>query len=72
MRELEAARRLPPPRLAREIRSAAGVSQARMASELGVQRVTVARWENASRRPRGEHLVAYVALLTKLQRVANA
>ncbi|WP_345377384.1 helix-turn-helix transcriptional regulator [Frondihabitans cladoniiphilus] len=72
MKELEAARQLPPPRLAREIRAAAGVSQARMAETLGVQRVTVVRWENGTRRPRREHLVAYVALLQSLQRVSAA
>lgn len=70
--EVRAARRLPPPRLAREIRAAAGVSQARLASELGVQRVTVARWESGSRRPRGALLIRYLDLLEQLQQVSAA
>jgi DNA-binding transcriptional regulator YiaG len=53
--------------LARAIRQAAEVSQERMAGELGVHRVTVARWETGRRRPRGPLLHAYVALLDALQ-----
>lgn len=68
--EVQAARCLPPPRLAREIRAAAGVSQARLADELGVQRVTVARWETGARRPRGANLLAYVSLLEELRRAS--
>ncbi|WIB68069.1 helix-turn-helix transcriptional regulator [Curtobacterium sp. MCBD17_035] len=67
--EVAAARQLPTPRLAREIRLAAGVSQARLATQLGVQRVTVARWESGVRRPRGQNLLAYVGLLRNLQEV---
>jgi DNA-binding transcriptional regulator YiaG len=38
-----------------------------MAGELGVHRVTVARWEAGRRRPRGRLLNAYVTLLDALQ-----
>ena len=36
---------LPGPDVARQIREAAGVSQARLAEELGVHELTVHRWE---------------------------
>lgn len=62
------ARRLPPPATARAIRRAAGVSQARLAVELGVHRVTVARWELGTRTPSGRHRLAYVELLEDLRR----
>ncbi len=59
--------RLPPPSVARAIRLAAGVSQPRMAEELGVHRVSVARWECGTRRPRGDVRAAYGRLLRELQ-----
>jgi transcriptional regulator with XRE-family HTH domain len=65
------ARRLPPPDLAKAIRAAAGVSQQRLADELGVHRVSVARWELGQRRPRGRLLHAYADLLDALQREAQ-
>ena len=65
--EVKEIRRLPAPSLARAIREAAGVSQARIASELGVTRVSVTRWEAGTRRPRGRHALAYSALLRDLQ-----
>ena len=65
-------RRLPPPAMAAAIRRAAGVSQASLAAELGVDRVTVARWERAgapwSRTPRGELRRRYAELLAELER----
>jgi DNA-binding transcriptional regulator YiaG len=71
-KEILEARRLPPPLVARAIRCAAGVSQAQLARELGVRRVTVARWEKVgaawSRRPRGELRRRYTELLEELQR----
>jgi transcriptional regulator with XRE-family HTH domain len=69
--EVRRARRLPPPPLARAIRVAADVSQERMAGALGVHRVTLARWETGRRRPRGELLDAYVALLDELRQEAQ-
>jgi DNA-binding transcriptional regulator YiaG len=65
------AHRLPPPRVARAIRMAAGISQGELAAELKVHRVTVARWEDGARRPRGDLLVAYVALLDQLREVTT-
>lgn len=57
---------LPAPPLAREIRRAAGVSRARLARELSVHPITVARWERGTRRPRGEIRLAYARLLADL------
>lgn len=37
-----------------------------MAAELGVHRVTLARWESGTRRPAGELLTAYTRLLMDL------
>lgn len=65
--EVRKARALPSPKFARAIRQAAGVSQVRLAAELGVHRMTIARWESGERRPQGQHLLAYVALLHDLQ-----
>ncbi|EWT05051.1 hypothetical protein N864_07620 [Intrasporangium chromatireducens Q5-1] len=65
--EVKARRRLPSPSLARELRRSAGLSQARIAKELGVTRVTVARWESGTRSPRGSLMVAYVELLEDLR-----
>lgn len=56
------------PALARSIRKANGITQERLARELGVQRVTVARWEAGTRRPRGARAVAYESLLARLYR----
>ncbi|MWJ18488.1 XRE family transcriptional regulator [Clavibacter michiganensis subsp. michiganensis] len=65
--EVVASRRLPTPALARAIRETAGVSQARIAEELGVTRMAVSRWERGTRRPRGPLLIAYAAVLRDLQ-----
>lgn len=59
-----------PPEVAVAIRKVAGVSQADVARELGVNRVTVARWELGTRRPRGELLVRYCDLLDELSAAA--
>jgi DNA-binding transcriptional regulator YiaG len=61
-------RRLPPPAIARAIRREAGVSQSQLAGALGVHRVSVARWELGTRRPRGAKRLAYAELLEELQR----
>jgi transcriptional regulator with XRE-family HTH domain len=55
----------------REIRKAAGVSQAQVAAELGVQRVTVARWETGLRKPSPRLLERYVELLEQLREAAS-
>jgi DNA-binding transcriptional regulator YiaG len=56
---------------AKAIREGAGVSQAAIAAELRVNRVTVARWENGDRRPSGDLLRRYVALLDALANVTK-
>jgi DNA-binding transcriptional regulator YiaG len=65
--DVRAAKRLPSPAMARAIRLAAEVSQERIATELGIHRVTVARWEAGTRRPRGQLRIAYADLLCQLQ-----
>jgi DNA-binding transcriptional regulator YiaG len=57
---------LPRPAVRREIRDAAGVSQARLADELGAHLQTVHRWEAGTREPRGELRLAYARLLRQL------
>lgn len=59
-------RRLPPPPMRRAIRKNAGITQSDVAAALGVDRVTVARWERGERTPRGALLRAYVKLLESL------
>lgn len=59
-------------RIAKAIRTAAGVSQGDVARELNVNRVTVARWEDGKRTPRGELLSAYVDLLNQLSNASAA
>lgn len=66
-----ARRSLPSPALAKAIREAAGVTQAEVAQELGVSPLTVYRWEAARRRPRGDYLAAYSALLSQLREVSQ-
>jgi DNA-binding transcriptional regulator YiaG len=65
--ELRLERSLPSPRAARLIREMVGVSQARMARELGVHRTSVTKWELGVRRPHGEQAVRYLDLLESLQ-----
>jgi DNA-binding transcriptional regulator YiaG len=69
--DVRAARRLPAPTMARAIRLAADVTQVRIAAELGVHPVTVARWEAGAHRPRGRLRVAYASLLAELQEAAS-
>jgi DNA-binding transcriptional regulator YiaG len=65
---VRAAHRLPKPAMARLIRSEAGVSQARLAAEVGVHRVTLARWEAGVSRPQSAALRArYASLLADMQ-----
>ena len=65
------ATRLPTPAMARAIREAAGVSQVRVAEELDVNRLTVARWESGERSPRGANRSRYAALLAELRTLTN-
>jgi DNA-binding transcriptional regulator YiaG len=70
--EVRIAHRLPSPAAARMIRVTAGVSQERLARELGVHRMTVARWETGTRRPRGAARAAYAEVLQQLREAAAA
>lgn len=70
--EVRTTRHLPKPALAREIRRAAGVSRDRLADELEVHPVTVARWERGTRSPRGATRLAYARLLVELAREVQA
>jgi DNA-binding transcriptional regulator YiaG len=65
--EVRAGRRMPSPETARVIRRAAGVSQDRMARELGVDRITLYRWENGLARPRPDARAKWQAMLEQLQ-----
>ena len=66
--EVRANGSIPPPRVARAIRLAAGLSQERMAEELGIDRSLLARWELGERRPRGPRGRAYGHVLAALKR----
>lgn len=69
--EVRLLRSLPPPEQARGIREAAGVSQVRLADELGVDRSTLIRWERGSHEPTGPRRVRYARILEDLQRVLS-
>lgn len=68
---LEAARRLPAPAGRRAIRVASGASQQQLADELGIDRVSVARYELGLREPRGELRLRYLELLDGLRRLMD-
>lgn len=70
--EVRTMRQLPTPTLARAVREAAGVSQARLAQELGVGRVTITRWESGQRRPRGPLARRYGDLIARLRTEVGA
>ena len=71
LEQVRAAQRLPTPAVARAIRQAAGVTQQRVADELAINRVTVARWELGERSPRGELRLRYVELLDTLREASG-
>jgi len=64
--ELAAVRALARTGTARQIRQAAGLSLAEVASSLGVSSAAVCRWEHGQRIPRGERAQRYGALLRLL------
>ncbi len=70
LESVRARRALPSPDLAKAIRKAAGVTQAEVAAELGVDPLTVYRWETGRRRPRGRYAEAYSSLLAQLREVS--
>jgi len=63
--------KLPSPEMRRAIRRASAVTQVRMAAELGVHRVTFARWKAGELEPRGDNRAHYARLLEQLQRVSS-
>jgi transcriptional regulator with XRE-family HTH domain len=67
---LESRRKLPPPKVRRAIRLAAGASQADVGEVVGVTRQSVSLWEAGSRTPRGGHLDAYLDVLRTLRDLA--
>lgn len=69
--EVRASLSLPGPDVARQIREAAGVSQARLAGELGVHELTVHRWEAGTRTPHGDLRRAYGRLLAELDQATR-
>lgn len=71
LEEVRLRRRMPSPAVRRAIREAAGVTQQRIADEIGVHRMTVARWESGARQPKGADASAYAALLEQLREVAG-
>ncbi|MDQ3326232.1 MAG: helix-turn-helix domain-containing protein [Actinomycetota bacterium] len=69
--EVARRRRVPAPAVARAIRVEAGVSQQRLADEVGVHRMTVARWEAGERRPRGAMAARWAEVLDSLREAAS-
>jgi DNA-binding XRE family transcriptional regulator len=67
---LEARRSLPPPKVRRALRLAAGASQADVGEVVGVTRQSVSLWEVGSRTPRGQNLEAYLDVLRALRVLA--
>jgi DNA-binding XRE family transcriptional regulator len=67
IQEVRETRKLPKPHVARLIRLSAGVTQERLAREVGVHRVTLARWEAGECQPRGEVRVKYARILAALK-----
>ena len=65
------ATRLPPPYERRAIRKRAGASLEDVAAALGVQKMTVSRWERGTREPWPKHLTAYICLLEALAAIAE-
>lgn len=70
--EVRLVRALPAPALAREIRRAAGVSRQRLADELDVHVITVARWERGTRSPRGRLRTEYARVIHELQELVTS
>lgn len=68
--QAKALRDLPTPERAKCIRAAAGITQDVLAEEVGVHRVTIARWEAGLTRPGGAPGVKYARLLRQLEKVA--
>lgn len=63
-------RAMPSPAQRRRIRKLANVSQATLASAVGVSQSTIGYWETGERNPSGEHAETYLRLLIELQAAA--
>ena len=63
---------MPPPAGRKAIREAAGETQSACAAALGVTRSAFANWESDTRRPDGEHLIAYRNLLLLMAEACEA
>lgn len=61
-------RNFPSPAARRHLRERAGLTQADIAKAIGVDRASVARYELGQRKPAGEVLARYVALLDQIVR----
>jgi DNA-binding transcriptional regulator YiaG len=59
---------LPPPRIRRAIREAAGVAQVVLGSAIGVSGVSVCRYESGAREPHGAVRLRYAEALEELRR----
>ncbi|MFJ8188489.1 helix-turn-helix domain-containing protein [Streptomyces sp. NPDC096094] len=63
---------LPPPKARRRLRESAALTQAQLASRVGVTRETVRAWESGRTTPRGRKREAYAKLLNTLSEEATA
>lgn len=59
---------LPPPAVRRHLRERVGISQRDLATAIGVDRVSVSRYESGSRSPRGAIVDRYLVVLDRLAR----
>jgi transcriptional regulator with XRE-family HTH domain len=69
--EYENIQRLPDPETCRYFRRRVRASQRSVAKAAGVTVMTVSRWENGSRTPRGETLARYLDVLDQLEEMAS-
>jgi transcriptional regulator with XRE-family HTH domain len=67
LEEIGAGLALPAPDETRALLEKAHVSRKRLAEDMGLNRVTVSRWINGTRTPRGKNLVAFVSRLAEIE-----
>jgi len=72
LQEARASALCPAPRVARRIRQTAGLTQQRLADELGVHVATLARWEAGTNQPRGATRSRYSTLLRQLEQAISS
>ncbi|MFE2040151.1 helix-turn-helix domain-containing protein [Streptomyces sp. NPDC059477] len=63
---------LPPPKECRRLREAASLTQAQLATQVGVTRETVRAWETGRTTPRGRKRETYAKVLARLAGAADA